>query len=148
MAEICQELIEDEESFASRGDKQWVYMTLAEAYQGLGRTSDEERLGRKIESEATEFGKGSYMEQKAKLKEAIDEFERRVRPDKLSAESAAGAAPQVTEAVEAKPGEPLTATQQFRPPVSPGPNPIIIDADIVRGKPIKSIEVTCKIKYS
>ncbi len=148
VAEICQELIEDEESFASRGDKQWVYMTLAEAYQGLGRTSDEERLGRKIESEATEFGKGSYMEQKAKLKEAIDAFERRVRPDKLRAESAAGGAPQVTEAVEATPGEPLTTTQQFRPPVSPGPNPIIIDADIMRGKPIKSIEVNCKIEYS
>jgi len=78
----------------------------------------------------------------------MNTFERRVRPDKLSVESAAGGAPQVTEAVEAKPGEPLTTTQQFRPPVSPGPNPIIIDADIVRGKPIKSIEVNCKIEYS
>ena len=101
VVEICQELIEDEEAFASRGDKQWVYMTLAEAYQGLGRTSDEERLGRKIESEATEFGKSSYLEQKAKLKEAIDEFERRVRPAELSAQSAAGGAQPMTQAVEA-----------------------------------------------
>ncbi|MDH3287818.1 MAG: DUF4071 domain-containing protein [Betaproteobacteria bacterium] len=92
VVEICKELIEDEASFASRGDKQWVYMTLAEAYQGLGRTSDEERLGRKIESVATEFGKGSYLGQKAKLKAAIEEFERKVRPDELSAKSAAGGA--------------------------------------------------------
>lgn len=132
VAEICKELIEDEEGFASRGDKQWVYMTLAEAYQGLGQTSDEERLGFKIESEATEFGKASYLEQKAKLEEAMVAFEQRVRPDELSAES----------------GEPSATTQQFRPPVSSSPNPIIIDANIAQGKPIRSIEVNCKIEYS
>jgi hypothetical protein len=148
VVEICQELIEDEEGFASRGDKQWVYMTLAEAYQGLGRTSDEERFGRKIESEATEFGRDSYLEQKAKLKEAIDEFERKVRPDELSAKSAAGAAPQATQAVEAASGGQVTTTPQVRPAVSSGTNPITIDAHIARGKPIKSIEVNCKIEYS
>jgi len=147
VAQICQELIEDEEGFASRGDKQWVYMTLGEAYQGLGQTSDEERLGRKIDSEATEFGKGSYLEQKFKLKEAIDEFERRVRPGELSQEPAVGAAPQATEAIAAKSAGSLTTTQQFRPAVSSGHNPILIDADIVPGKPIKSIEVKCKIEY-
>jgi tetratricopeptide (TPR) repeat protein len=148
VVEICQELIEDEEGFASRGDKQWVYMTLAEAYQGLGWTSDEERLARKIESEATEFGRDSYLEQKAKLKEAIDEFERKVRPDELSAKSAAGAAPQATQAVEAASGGQVTTTPQVRPAVSSGTNPITIDADIARGKSIKSIEVNCKIEYS
>ena len=148
VAEICKELIEDEESFAGRGDKQWVYMSLAEAYQGLGQTSDEARLGLKIESEATEFGKSSYLEQKAKLGDAMNTFKRRVRPDELSAESAAGAAPQVTEAIEAKPGEPLSTTQQFRPLVSSSANPIIIDADIAPGKPVRSIEVNCKIEYS
>ena len=148
VAEICKELIEDEESFAGRGDKQWVYMSLAEAYQGLGQMSDEARLGLKIESEATQFGKSSYLEQKAKLGDAMNTFKRRVRPDELSAESAAGAAPQVTEAIEAKPGEPLSTTQQFRPLVSSSANPIIIDADIAPGKPVRSIEVNCKIEYS
>ena len=147
VVEICQELIEDEEGFASRGDKQWVYMSLAEAYQGLGRTSDEERLERKIDSEATAFGKSSYVEQKAKLKEAIDAFERRVRPAELSAQSAQGGGQPMTEAVEAESGGRVTTMQQFRPPVSSGHNPIMIDADIVRGKPIKSIEVNCKIEY-
>jgi len=78
----------------------------------------------------------------------MDEFERRVRPDELNAQTAVGAAPQAIEAVEAKSGAPLTTTQQFRPAVSPSANPITIDADIVRGKPIKSIEVNCKIEYS
>jgi tetratricopeptide (TPR) repeat protein len=138
VVEICKELIEDEESFANRGDKQWVYMTLAEAYQGLGLTSDEERLGRKIESEATEFGKDSYLKQKAKLKEAIDEFERRVRPAELSAKPAAGGA---------KSEEPMTTTQ-LHPAVTSNPNVITIDADIMRGKPIKSIDVNCRIEYA
>ena len=148
VVEICKELIEDQAAFASRGDKQWVYMTLAEAYQGLGRTSDEERLGPKIESVATEFGKHSYLEQKAKLREAMDAFERRVRPDELSTNPAAGAAPLVAAAVEEKSGGPLTTTQHFRPAVSSGTNPITIDADIARGKPVKSIEIHCKIEYS
>jgi hypothetical protein len=147
VAEICKELIEDEEGFAGRGDKQWVYMTLAEAYQGLEQTSDEERLGHKIDNEATEFGKSSYLEQKAKLQKAMDEFKARVRPEELSAKSAA-AGPQATDAVEAESAVPSTTEQQFRPIVSPGTNPITIDADIVPGKEIKSIEVNCKIEYA
>ena len=147
VVEICNGLIEDEKAFASRGDKKWVYLTLAEAYQGLGRTSDEERLGRKIESEATEFGKSIYLDQKTKLKAAMDEFERRMRPGELSAESAAAATLQAIEAVAATSTEPLTTNQQFRPAVSSDHNPIMIDADSVRGKPIKSIEINCKIEY-
>jgi len=42
----------------------------------------------------------------------------------------------------------LTKTQQFRPAVSLRTNPITIDADIVRGKSVKSIEINCKIEYS
>ena len=88
--EICQELIEDEVGFASCGDKEWVYLTLAEAFQGLGQTSGEERLEPKIQSVAMEFGKRSYLDQKTKLKQAMDEFECRMHPDKLSANPDAG----------------------------------------------------------
>jgi tetratricopeptide (TPR) repeat protein len=148
VVEICQGLIEDEKAFASRGDKEWVYTTLAEAYQGLGRTADEQRLEPKIDSEASEFAKAAYQEQKAKLAAAMDEFERRVRPDELNAQTAASAPPQVSDTVEAESsGEHPTTTQVFHPPVSSARNPIMIDADIVRGKPIKSIEVNCKIEY-
>ena len=146
--EICRELIDDEDGFASRGDKQWVYMTLAEAYQGLGWTSDEERLASRIEDVATKFGMESYLQQKAKLAQAMDEFRRRVRPDELSAKAAPDDARQAAETVETESAAPLTTTQQFRPTVAPGSNPITIDADIVRGKSIKSIEVNCKIEYS
>ena len=147
VVEICQELIEDEDGFASRGDQQWVYMTLAEAYQGLSRTEDEERLESMIESMATEFAKDSYSGQKAKLEAAMEELQHRVRPDELSSNPVADGAHQVTQAAAGDSGEPLTMTQQFRPAVSPDHNPIIIDADIVRGKSIKSIEVNCKIEY-
>ena len=98
VVEICTELIEDEESFASRGDKEWVYTTLAEAYQGLDQTSDEARLERKIDGEASEFAKATYQEQKAKLGKAMDEFKRRVRPEELSAGTTVSTAPQVTDA--------------------------------------------------
>jgi hypothetical protein len=101
-----------------------------------------------VSCEATELGKESYLGQKAKLQQAMDAFERRVRPDELSEGSAASGAPRVTEAVEAEPGGALTTTQQLRPAVSPSPKPITIDADIVPGRAIQSIEVHCKIEYS
>ena len=148
VVEICRELIDDEDGFASRSDIQWVYMTLAEAYHGLGWTSDEERLASRIEGVSTEFGMESYLQQKGKLAQAMDEFRRRVRPDELSAKVAPGDARQAAETVEMEPAAPLTTTQQFRPTVAPGSSPITIDADIVRGKSIKSIEVNCKIEYS
>ena len=142
---ICNELIDDEEAFAQRGDKQWVYMTLAEAYQGLGLTSDEQRLASRIVAVATAFGKQSYLQQKAKLAQGMDEFMRRVRPDELNAKPVVGDGVQADSGVAA---QPLTTTQQLRPGVSPGAHPIIIDANIEPGKSIKSIEVNCKIEYS
>ena len=143
---ICNELLEDEVQFAGRGDRQWVYMTLAEAYQGLGRTDDEKRLAHWIEKEATEFGKHSYLRQKAKLAAAMEEFERNVRPEELGAKFVESAAAQAS-ADAARPAQASrTTTQRFTPPLSSGA--ITIDADIVRGKPIKSVEVHCKIEYS
>jgi hypothetical protein len=141
---ICNELIDDEAAFAQRGDKQWVYMTLAEAYQGLGLTSDEQRFAPRIEAVATEFGKQSYLQQKAKLAQGMEEFMRRVRPDELNAKPVVGDGEQADSAVAT---QPLTTSQQFRPGVSPGAHPIIIDANIEPGKSIKSIEVNCKIEY-
>ncbi len=144
VVEICLELIEDEEAFANRGDRVWVFTTLAEAYQGLGRTSDEERLAPKIESEASDFAKKSYSEQKVKLGRAIEEFTNKVRPEELSANPASETA---AWAAGAESAGSITTTQNIRPDISEGSGPIMIDADIVRGKPIKSIEVNCKIEY-
>lgn len=117
VGEICQEIIDDEQ-FHSRADKDWVLMSLAEVYQGLGRTADEERLARRIEAEAEPFSMDSYTSQKAKLAAAIEEFNAKVRPDDLGAAPAAAL----------------------------GDHPITIDANVA-DRPIKAIEIHCKIEY-
>lgn len=58
--------------FVERGDKEWMYFTLAEAFFGLGNIEKEEKyinLGKKhIQGD---FAFDSYMEQKEKLKKTL-----------------------------------------------------------------------------
>ena len=143
VAGICEQLIADEAGFARRGDQEWVYMSLAEAYQGLGQTEDGARLAPKIERVASDFGKQTYGEQKAKLQHLIDTFQRRVRPEDLS-EQPAGVP---TDGPNASPAASPTDTPPVRPALTAGRRPITIDADIAPGKQIKSIELSCKIDY-
>ena len=143
VAGICEQLIADEAGFARRGDQEWVYMSLAEAYQGLGQTEDGARLAPKIERVASDFGKQTYDEQKAKLQHLIDTFQRRVRPEDLS-EQPAGVP---TDGLNASPTASPTDTPPVRPALTAGRRPITIDADIAPGKQIKSIELSCKIDY-
>ena len=143
VAGICEQLIADEAGFARRGDQEWVYMSLAEAYQGLGQTEDGARLAPKIERVASDFGKQTYGEQKAKLQHLIDTFQRRVRPEDLS-EQPAGVP---TDGPIASPTASPTDTPPVRPALTAGRRPITIDADIAPGKQIKSIELSCKIDY-
>lgn len=75
MASICIELSDDEEGFADRADKQWVSMTLGEAYRGLGLTSDEERLVSRIEGVASNFCMENCSQQNAKLAQAMAGFD-------------------------------------------------------------------------
>ena len=77
----------------------------------MGRVSDEERLALKIQSEATEFGKDSYLEQKAKLAAAINTYKRKVRPDQLNEELSMEVTPQETEATEVTSGVPSITTR-------------------------------------
>ena len=160
VAEIVQEIIDDEENFGKMPDseKQWVYMTQAEAYQGMGQDKDAQRLAKVIDKVATDFGRGSFEGQQKKLQEAIDEFNRRVRPEELSSPAGAPApatapeaetavsAPTATETVEAAPQ--VMETRVATEPALYGQGAIVVDADIVKGKPIKSVEVNCKIEYS
>ena len=180
VAGIVQEIIDDEESFSKLPDKekQWVYMTQAEAYQGMGLAREEARLAKTIEKVGTEFGKKTYKAQKAKLQQAIDEFNLRVRPEDLAqpadrtvalthtdpsqqveepveadasdAESTATtpAAPATGAADSAAPLQPVSETMtRRRVSPQPGSGVIVVDADIVKGKPIKSVQVNCKIEY-
>lgn len=159
VVEICRDLIDDEKGFASRGDPEWVYLSLAEAFHGLGRTADEDRLGPTIDNLASEFGKRSRLEQRAKLQRAIDEFNLRIRPDELHASPAAATAgPKPATSTPAAPTVPAPAASQaplaqravaaLNPATDPtGRRTISVDADIEPGKAVKSIKVVCKIEY-
>ena len=149
VAKICQALIDDQAAFAERGDQEWVYTSLAEAYQGMAMADKEAALVAKIEQVASDFAKHSYAEQRAKLGAAMAEFNAKFRPGELNA----------------KPGlaQPAGATPASAPPLdlpaaafsgqtsfvgSPtGQHPITIDAHIAQGRTIKSVEVNCKIEY-
>lgn len=142
VGEICLELMEDEEAFQTRGDKEWVLMTLAEVYQGQGREKDEKRLGPKIEAAASEFGRDAYETQRVKLADLMARFEGRPGPRLLRS----GTAPEAAAPAEGE--EAQTVTTVYRPTISGGERgPITIDADLVRDKPVRSIEVNCKIEY-
>ncbi len=161
VAEIVQEIIDDEEHFGKLADseKQWVYMTQAEAYQGMGKEKDAQRLAKTIEKVADEFGLDSFKGQQKILQDAMDDFKRRVRPEELSASPPAKAAPapEVPAAADAGTAEvaPNAAvapqaleTRVATEPAVYGQGAIVVDADIVKGKPIKSVEVNCKIEYA
>lgn len=146
VVEICEELIADEAAFARRGDQEWVYLTLAEAYHGLGRNADELRLAPQIERVASAFGKSTYQEQRSKLQAAMDSFRLQVRPEELNAPApSAAAAPAPGPEAPVATG-PAPATRAAVPGAS-GLRPITIDADIVPGRQVKSIEVSCRIDY-
>ena len=149
VAKICQALIDDQTAFAERGDQEWVYTSLAEAYQGMALVDKEAALAAKIDAVASDFAKQTYSEQKGKLGAAMAEFNAKFRPGELNA----------------KPGlaQPAGATPASAPPLdlpaaafsgqtsfvgSPtGQHPITIDAHIAQGRTIKSVEVNCKIEY-
>ena len=142
VAEICQALIKDQANFAKRGDQEWVYLSLAEAYQGLGQAADEALLARTIQGLASDFAKQTYTQQRAKLVAAMETFRQRFRPDELAAAPAGPAAG----------GGPELQVRRYTPALraagAEGSHPITIDADIAPGRQVRSIEISCKIEYS
>ena len=148
VAQICVDLIEDDAAFQQRGDKEWVYMTLAEAYQGMRDEKGEARLSTKIESEASDFGKDAYLSQKEKLRAAIAEFDERMqgrgRPTGM-----AGAEPSRPASASGAPATSALVTHVNAPP--PGSaserRVLTIDADVARDRTIRSVELNCRIEY-
>lgn len=127
VARICEDLVSDEEGLASRGDREWIYLTLAEAYLGMGRSGDAERIERKIERQISDFAKASYQEQKAKLLAIMELFE----------DGAKGSpAGQSFDSVSVRP----LATLQENGLVSFRP-------DIATDRQVRSLEVTYRIDY-
>jgi hypothetical protein len=143
VGEICREIIDDEE-FHSRADKQWVLMTLAEVHQGLGQSADEDRLARRIEAEADAFGMDSYTSQKEKLAAAIEQFHAKVGTDELGAVAVERASPEKGAKTQEATVAELVATGRRAAALSG--RPITIDADLA-DRPIKAVEIHCKIEY-
>ena len=145
VVEICLDLV-DQEGFEKRGDCEWVYQTLAQAYLGMEQEDKVQEILPKIEA----FSKGSFdmttfRDQNQKLIEAMEAFKRRYPVAGKSSTSAE------------MPEEPATAPQSTagtvtglkKPEVSHQPGgPISIDLGSHQDKPVKSIEVTCKVEFT
>lgn len=76
--EICNALM-NEENWEGREDKEWVYLTMAEAYVGLDEQAvEEEWLEKAKEVGNGEFGMKSYLEQREKLQRELDQFKNKI----------------------------------------------------------------------
>ena len=146
VADICLALIESE-NFNSRGDKEWVYQTLAQAYLGMDQEAEAEKLFPKIE----ELSKGAFdmhtfKEQNQKLVDAMEQFKnaRHLSDGQPVTPPQASQAQKIEEATgDEKEADSTSVTKVYH---SSG-KPITIAIDENQGKAIKSIEVHCKIDY-
>ncbi len=161
VAEICQAIIDDPK-FSERGDQEWVYQTLAQAYLGMDREDDCEALMPEIELLSKgSFDMSTFKEQNKKLVDAMEPFKATVpMPGDGGAAAppppAAGgepAAPPPSDggvagppAVAAPAGSALSQVRsQVVHPLDH--EPITIDIGPAHGRKIKSIDVSCKIEY-
>ena len=148
VAEICQNLIDDDEGFAARGDQEWVYLTLYEAHFGRGEKDKAEALTTVIEETASEFALSSFRSQKEKLTDVMDRFNQNVQvPTGDGGTDLAPEPPKTdlpTPMEEPHPPAPPAAVPTVRQP--PG-EAIIIDLGPHRDKPVKSIEISCKVAF-
>ncbi|MCH8962781.1 MAG: hypothetical protein IH820_16070, partial [Bacteroidetes bacterium] len=158
VADICLKLV-DSESFASRGDKEWVYLTLYEAYFGRELYDEAEEYVPFIKKFASDFALDSFEDQKAKLTEIMERFKSKVpmsggdgadfsAPTPAAAPGAAEEAePAVTAVAVAPPTTPVPATAAA-PRIHQTPEGAIsIDLGNLRGKSVKSVEVNCKVEF-
>ena len=144
VAEICLDLV-DQEGFENRGDCEWVYQTLAQAYLGMEQEDKVREILPKIEA----FSKGTFdmttfRDQNQKLIEAMEEFKRRYP---IAGKSAAPA--ETPEEPATAQSTAITVTGPTKPEVSHQPGgPISIGLGSHQDKPVKSIEVTCKVEFT
>ena len=146
VADICLKLV-NSESFASRGDKEWVYLTLYEAYFGRGENEEAEKYIPFIDK-ASDFARDSFQDQKAKLTKLMDRFKSKV-PD-FGGDGANVPAPEPPKTdLPAPIEEPLPpAPAAAAPTVQHAPGEALsIDLGPHRDKPVKSIEISCKVEF-
>ncbi len=135
VVELCQYLI-NQNDFKDRGDQEWVYQSLAQGYLGLDQMEKVKAILPKIEALSKgAFDMDTFMVQNQKLVESMDEFKRR-HPLVASPQPEEKAAGQAVVSSPAKP--------EAGPPAG---GPISIDLGTHKDKPIKSIELSCKIEF-
>lgn len=92
VADVCRKMM-DADNFGSRGDKEWIVQTLAQAYLGLGEDEKAEALMPKIaELSKGAFDMDTFKRQNGQLVDAIESFRQRVRVPKPGTEAPAPAA--------------------------------------------------------
>ena len=144
VADVCHNLIDDTKNFSGRGDKEWIYQTLAQAYLGMGQKQEAEKLMPEIEKYSKgEFDMSTFLEQNAQLVEAMATFERLVEipaGDDGPAPAAATPKPELAATAEALPtliaessGPTVTASTRG--------SGLRIDLGDRWDKPVKSVEV-------
>ncbi|MEM7351453.1 MAG: TRAFs-binding domain-containing protein [Acidobacteriota bacterium] len=168
VAEICQELADDQEAFSKRDDQQWVLMTLAEAHLGMENLKAVERLEPKIEAvipDGDTFSMDSYRTQQEKLRAAIAEFYAKhpvgvlnpqqpvidAPPAAAAPAAAAPASDKTTTAADAATSAPSPAAAEWRSGSEAASGSGVFVGDpkhILPGKPIRSVQVKYKIEYA
>lgn len=140
VADICKGLI-DSTNFGARGDKQWVYMTLAEAYVGLGQESEAESLFPKIATLSKgDFDMSTFKNQNQKLVAAMETFNNRFGNGIPTVK--------VDTTTNDDDSAPESTVKNIKPTVSKAlGKPIIITIDDTENKPVKAVEVNCKIEF-
>lgn len=77
--DICQDIIKHK-SFKDRGDKEWIYQSLAQAYLGLGNNKEINRLLPKIEKLSKgQFDIDTFKQQNAKLISSLDSLNQKYK---------------------------------------------------------------------
>jgi Tetratricopeptide Repeats-Sensor len=75
--EFCNSLI-NQENFDERSDREWIYQSLAQAYLGLGRRDEVEKLAPKIQEVAKgDFVLDTFYKQNEKLTQYLEEFKQK-----------------------------------------------------------------------
>ena len=143
VAEVCNGLIR-QENFNERGDKEWVYQTLAQAYLGMDQEDEAERLMPKISALSKgDFDMDTFKKQNNDLIQALADFHKRV------SELASGERP----AAPGSPGGEVAISQASSnggATVARDSNSesIVLDVGRNAGKSIRSIDVHYKIEYT
>jgi len=136
VAEVCEAII-DADGFEKRGDKQWIYMTLAEAHLGRGQEAEVEQLLPKIAQVSKgPFDMDTFKNQQANLLAMMSRFETRTATTTATGARAAGPPGGAQTPARSAPGAVRAAAQR---------GTVVID--LGDDRPPKSLDVHCKVEY-